>query len=160
MNQGRTTVDELYQFLQTLPGVLIILFIGVGWMLTAVVGSWARHWREVKVAEAEAGLKTKMIERGMKADEIERVLRSEKSSSKKVDEVIAASRARQKESPLYAMIAGGTTAEGIVRVIEAGLPVKESAADVASWMAENGYEGEDVALVVAGMKRTVTPVTA
>jgi Na+-translocating ferredoxin:NAD+ oxidoreductase RnfG subunit len=152
-------VDELYQFLQTLPGVLIILFIGVGWLLTAVVSSWAKHWREVKVAEAEAGLKTKMIERGMKADEIERVLRSEKSS-KKVDEVVAATRARQKESPLYAMIESGTTAEGIVRVIEAGLPVKESAADVASWMAENGYEGEDVALVVAAMKRTVTPVTA
>lgn len=44
--------------------------------LVAVTGIVARQWRRVRVAEAEAGLKARMIDRGYSADEIERVLQA------------------------------------------------------------------------------------
>ena len=44
----------------------------LGWVLTEA----AANWRRVKVSEQAAALKQSMIERGMSADEIERVLQA------------------------------------------------------------------------------------
>ena len=41
--------------------------------ITAII---ARQWRRVRVAEAVAGLRAQMIERGYSADEIEKALRA------------------------------------------------------------------------------------
>ncbi|MBA3313690.1 MAG: hypothetical protein M3552_09795 [Planctomycetota bacterium] len=46
--------------------------------LICVVPCLAHYWAKVKTAELEAGLKQTMIDRGMNADEIERVLRIER----------------------------------------------------------------------------------
>ena len=51
-----------------------IAVIAVGTMAVSVIPSLATQWRKTRVAEAEAGLKAQMIERGMSVDEIERVL--------------------------------------------------------------------------------------
>ena len=44
--------------------------------LVAVTAIIARQWRRVRVAEAEAGIKARMIDRGYSADEIETVLQA------------------------------------------------------------------------------------
>jgi hypothetical protein len=46
----------------------------LGWVVTEAVA----NWRKVKVSEQAAVLKQNMIERGMSADDIERVLRAGK----------------------------------------------------------------------------------
>jgi hypothetical protein len=48
----------------------------LGWIVTDV----AKNWRRVRVSEQQAALKQSMIERGMSADEIERVLNAGVSS--------------------------------------------------------------------------------
>jgi hypothetical protein len=52
-------------------GAFSVPIVGVlGWVVT----SWIRQWRQVRVSEHLAALKQNMIERGMSADEIERVI--------------------------------------------------------------------------------------
>jgi hypothetical protein len=48
--------------------------IAVGTVAFSVIPSIATQWRKTRIAEAEAGLKAQMIQRGMSVDEIERVL--------------------------------------------------------------------------------------
>ena len=57
---------------ETLP---LMLFLGLAG-LVALIAIVARQWRQVRVAEAEAGLKLRMIERGFSADEVEKVLQA------------------------------------------------------------------------------------
>ena len=55
------------------PVLAIAVVIGVpviGWVITDI----AKNWRKVRVSEQLAALKQSMIERGMSAEEIERVL--------------------------------------------------------------------------------------
>jgi hypothetical protein len=55
------------------PVLAIAVVIGVpviGWVITDI----AKNWRKVRVSEQLAALKQSMIERGMTAEEIERVL--------------------------------------------------------------------------------------
>jgi hypothetical protein len=60
--------------LENLAPVLGVgLLIGlptVGWVITDIV----KNWRKVRVSEHLAALKQSMIDRGMSADEIERVV--------------------------------------------------------------------------------------
>lgn len=53
----------------------LILFLSVGG-LVVVIAIVARQWRQVRVAESEAGLKMRMIERGFSAEQIDQVLRA------------------------------------------------------------------------------------
>jgi hypothetical protein len=62
--------------LGSLPGILTVTFIFGGWIIVAVVANVAKNWRRVQESEHAAALKQSMIERGMSADEIERVLRA------------------------------------------------------------------------------------
>ena len=55
-----------------------IALIVVGGALCSMGTSIAVQWRKAKQAEAEAGLKAQMVERGMSADEIARVVESGK----------------------------------------------------------------------------------
>jgi hypothetical protein len=59
-----------------LPGILFITFIFGGWVIVAIVRSFTDNWRKVREAEQVAALKQSMVERGMSADEIERVLKA------------------------------------------------------------------------------------
>jgi len=65
------------------PDPLTVFYIGITVMVA--VNVVANQWRKVRQAEyraiqieAEAKLKTEMVQRGMTADEIERVIRSSK----------------------------------------------------------------------------------
>jgi hypothetical protein len=62
----------------TLPLVVFLTLAG----LVALIAILARQWKQVRVAEAEAGLKLRMIERGFSADEIERVLQAGLATSR------------------------------------------------------------------------------
>lgn len=62
------------EFLESLPGILFITFIFGGWVITGVVGSITTNWRKTREAEQLAALKHSLVERGMSADDIVRVL--------------------------------------------------------------------------------------
>jgi hypothetical protein len=52
--------------------MILVGIPSLGWMVTEV----AKNWRKVRVSEQLAALKQTMIDRGMTADEIERVLKA------------------------------------------------------------------------------------
>ena len=66
--------------LEKMPAILCITFIFGGWVIVAIVRSFTESWRKVREAEQTAALKQSMVEKGMSADEIERVLKAGKSS--------------------------------------------------------------------------------
>ncbi len=68
-------------WLESLPGILTVTFLFGGWIIVAVVSSLAKSWRKIHESEHLAALKQGMIERGMSADEIERVLRAAPESA-------------------------------------------------------------------------------
>jgi hypothetical protein len=65
--------DKLFD---NLPGILCILFIFGGWVIVAVVRSFTDNWRKVREAEQAAALKQSMVDKGMSAADIERVLKA------------------------------------------------------------------------------------
>ena len=67
--------------IENLPAILCITFIFGGWVMVAIVRSFTDSWRKVREAEQTAALKQSMVEKGMSADEIERVLKAGKSST-------------------------------------------------------------------------------
>jgi hypothetical protein len=67
--------NELFE---KLPAVLCITFIFGGWVIVAIVRSFTESWRRVREAEQSAALKQSMVEKGMSAEDIERVLKAGK----------------------------------------------------------------------------------
>ena len=59
-----------------MPAILCITFIFGGWVIVAIVRSFTDNWRKVREAEQTAALKQTMVDKGMSADEIERVLKA------------------------------------------------------------------------------------
>lgn len=53
----------------------LLLFLSLA-ALVALVTVITVQWRRIRVAEAEAALKLRMVERGLSVEEIERVLRA------------------------------------------------------------------------------------
>jgi hypothetical protein len=68
--------DDWEGVLQSVPGIVTVTLIFGGWIIVAVVSRITKTWRMVQESEHAAALKQSMIERGMSADEIERVLRA------------------------------------------------------------------------------------
>jgi hypothetical protein len=62
------------EFFGNSPAIAAVTLIFGGWIITGVVGSIAGNWRKVREAEQNAALKQTMIEKGMSAADIERVL--------------------------------------------------------------------------------------
>jgi hypothetical protein len=102
------------------PGEFIALVAVSGGLLIGLVAVIAGVWHKVRLAEMQAGLKQQMLGRGMSAAEIEQVL---KSSSPPAD-------AEPEEKPPFT-----------------GDPVADRATLV-KLLAENGYEGEDIARIL------------
>jgi hypothetical protein len=136
-------------------GVFGFLSIGaIGWAVTEIVRIIARNLRLTRQAEQLAVLKKSMIDRGMSAEEIERVIRSgmpdEGSSGK----------APSPGKPLAAMVEQGMSASDIEKVIESGLHTTEDASKLVNLLAENGYSGDDIARILAALDRKrAAPVT-
>jgi hypothetical protein len=63
-------------FFGNLPAILCITFLFGGWVIVGVVRAFTDNWRKVREAEQLAALKQSMVEKGMSADEIERVLKA------------------------------------------------------------------------------------
>jgi hypothetical protein len=61
-------------FWENLPYILGALFIFGGWVIYAAIASIAKNWRKARESEHITLLKQSMIERGMSAEDIERVL--------------------------------------------------------------------------------------
>jgi hypothetical protein len=62
--------------LDNLPAILFTTFIFGGWVIVAVVRSFTDSWRKVRETEQAAALKQSMVEKGMSASDIERVLKA------------------------------------------------------------------------------------
>ena len=62
------------EFFGNSPAILAVTLIFGGWIITSVVGSIMGNWRKVREAEQNAALKQSMIDKGMPAADIERVL--------------------------------------------------------------------------------------
>jgi hypothetical protein len=58
--------------LQVLTNPVFIIFASL--TITSVVSTLAVQWRKVRQAEMEAALKQEMIQRGMSADDIQKVM--------------------------------------------------------------------------------------
>jgi len=56
------------------PAMAAITLIFGGWIITSIVGSITGNWRKVREAEQMAALKQSMVEKGMSAADIERVM--------------------------------------------------------------------------------------
>jgi hypothetical protein len=59
-----------------LPAILFITFIFGGWVIVGVVKAFTDNWRKVREAEQMAALKQSMVDKGMSAADIERVLKA------------------------------------------------------------------------------------
>jgi hypothetical protein len=65
----------MIELLSKIDGPFLVAIFGVvGCTLIATVIGVAKQWRRVRIAEIDAALKHEMIQRGMSADEMERVL--------------------------------------------------------------------------------------
>src|SRR5262249_13777712 len=73
---GREAVMNVGDFLNRLPGILTIIFLFGGWVIVAVIGIVAKAWRRARESEHLAVLKQNMVEKGMSAEDIERVIRA------------------------------------------------------------------------------------
>lgn len=63
---------------KSMPAILCITFLFGGWVIVGVVKSFTNNWRDVRVAEQTAALKQSMVDKGMSAADIERVLNAGK----------------------------------------------------------------------------------
>jgi hypothetical protein len=64
----------MLEFFTRNPGILVALVAIIGGCLVAIISTMSSAWRQVRVAEQENVLKQEMLQRGMSAGEIERVL--------------------------------------------------------------------------------------
>jgi hypothetical protein len=62
--------------IENMPAILCITFIFGGWVIVAIVQSFTNNWRKVREAEQTAALKQSMVDKGMSAEDIERVLKA------------------------------------------------------------------------------------
>ena len=62
------------------------MVIAGGWIIPIAVGAIASNWRKARQSEQLAVLKQSMIERGMSAEEIERVINAGMPSKKQTEE--------------------------------------------------------------------------
>ena len=57
-----------------LPAILAITFLFGGWVIAAAIGSIMTNWRKVREAEQMAALKQSMVDKGLSAADIEKIL--------------------------------------------------------------------------------------
>ena len=151
------------------PGHLIGLvatILGIlGWIITTVAG----QWRKVRVAEIEAALKQQMLDRGMGANEIGQVLRSNQKCSPAEDEATVQTPSSAKAAVVQALTEGGYEGGDMERILRAfgrhpdptavlhrDGPEREAAfrraiqakVEIVEMMAANGNEAEEIERVL------------
>lgn len=71
--------NNMLESMLTKPELIVFVVGGIIGVVAIVAG----YWSKVRRIEVEAGLKQDMIERGMSAEEIERVIRASAPSSRR-----------------------------------------------------------------------------
>ena len=103
------------------PGILIPLVMAVCGALVGIIAIIAHQWRSIRQAEVEGALKQDMLNRGMTADEIERIIRVSNQP------VNGNEKATKKQKPISdneyylveKLVDEGKSAEEIERIIRA-----------------------------------------
>ena len=67
-------------------GSVAFIVVAGGWIIPVTVGVLVKTWHKARESEQLAVLKQSMIERGMSADEIERVINAGMRSRKQTEE--------------------------------------------------------------------------
>jgi hypothetical protein len=70
----------MYDWLMSLGESIIPVIAILGGFLVAAIGIVASTWRKHRQTEMEIALKHEMLNRGMSAEEIERVIKASKTS--------------------------------------------------------------------------------
>lgn len=139
-------MEEVVKLVHAVGGLWIFLIVGaICWAITEAVRTVARQHRLARQAEQIAVLKKSMIDRGMSADEIERVIRAGDEPPPKAP--------KKATRPIGAMVAQWMSAEDIEKVINTGLQTSETPDEVARAMSENSYSGDDIARVIGALDR-------
>jgi hypothetical protein len=124
----------------------------------------ARYWAKVRRTEIEAALKHDMLQRGLGAEDIERVLRASQAPA----EPAATSAPAGDTSPaaLAGVLAdnsyeGDDIAAILKAVAERDAPLSAAEFAVVRKLAEEGYEGDDVVTTIRALPRPApTPAAA
>jgi hypothetical protein len=142
---------------------VVVLTLVVGALLLAAVAIVAHHWRQVRVAELQAALKRQMIERGISAADIDKVLQAPNPPEETEDTEEAASftgnPAEDKTRLVSLLLDNSYEAEQIERILRAfhdpacHAPDSTTLAQKAATLKvliENGLEVEDIEKVLHG----------
>jgi hypothetical protein len=140
------------EMLSSLPGILTVTFLFGGWIIVAIVARVSKSWLKIHQSEHQAALKQSMIERGMSADDIERVLRAGPSSleeSEHDDTTELTKKLAEHGVP-------GTALEQIVGTYRsAGPGTKKTISKTVVAMIDGGAETEQLLAVVRALGRPV-----
>jgi len=131
-----------------IPGIGIVC-----WAVTSIVDSW----QESRRVESQMALKQQMIERGLAADEIERVLRAGDPEAVPASVVPRAEGTPQELGQLLAE--HGVEADDMVKVLRAAHGATPLALATARGMIEHGYAADDIVKVLAASPGRETPLT-
>ena len=110
------------QLMRMDKGVAVILITFGLPTLIAIVWVVAAYWHKIRRAEIDTNLKLKMVEQGMSADDIIRVLQT--SSVPQREEAVGQHRREAEFAAALEMADRGMSADEIVRVLQAS-SVKE-----------------------------------
>jgi hypothetical protein len=149
---AETNWEEL---VSSLPGILTVTFLFGGWIIVAIVGSITKNWRKVHESEHQAALKQSMIERGMSAEDIERVLRA--GPAEAYEEAT-----RDDTTELTKQLAEhGIPAQALEQIVgtyrSAGPEVKKTLSKTVIAMLDGGAKSDQVLAVVRALSRPVAP---
>jgi hypothetical protein len=150
--KGTTMIDVLQNFWFLCFGMVTI---------TSVVGALAHAWQKVTRGAQQAALKHEMLQRGMSAEDIERVMRAGSSSEEN-----AASRTRSDAALIEELLeslgecqASAAVIEQVLARIQAADPVTRQSAcrAVQALIRGSGCEGDDerIIAVVRGICQPV-----
>ena len=141
-------MEHVVDMVGKINGVWLFLMVGaIGWAISEMVKSVAKQHRLARQTEQMAVLKKSMIDRGMSADEIERVIRAG-------EEPPADPRfPKEPKGPIAAMVKQGMDAKEIEKVIGSGLQTSEGPDEVVRTMSKHGYSGDDIARVIGALDR-------
>jgi hypothetical protein len=122
--------------------VLLFLSIGALIALTAIV---AHHWRRLRQLEIETALKQALLQKGMNAEEIERVVNATQGAAHAGTPPVTTLNDKQLEAKIAADLAAyGVAADRIEQALEAvmgaGSDTKRAVAEIVPQMIENGTD--------------------
>jgi len=110
----------MHEFLDKFSGIQLIGLVAVvGGLLYAAIAVVVNQWRRVRIAETEAAIKQQMLDRGMTADEIEKVMLASREPMESRAAVSTGNEALDKAALAQRMVEHGYEGEDIERVLNA-----------------------------------------